>query len=98
MQRFNYARGNERGSASSEPGCSRDEEQARSYGDGSDASREALTGRCETFDRDGCRHHSHRAQVHDTNHEKDCGQAGTAGAAVEAEAQAVSPGRASVRR
>jgi len=27
--------------------------------------RDALTGRCETFDSDGCRHDSHRAKVHD---------------------------------
>jgi hypothetical protein len=30
-----------------------------------DGSRDALTGRGETFDGDGCRHHSHRAKVHD---------------------------------
>src|SRR6266436_4248339 len=48
--------------ASSEPGCSRDQEQPCPDDDGSDGSRGALTGRCETFDGDGCRHDSHRAQ------------------------------------
>ena len=79
--------------ASSEPGCSRDQEQPCPDDDGPDGSRDALTGRCETFDGDGCRHDSHRAQVHDPDDEKDRRQAGTAVAAVEAEAQAVSPGR-----
>src|SRR5216117_1345970 len=83
--------------ASSEPGCSRDQKQPCPDDDGSDGSRDALTGRCETFDGDGCRHDSHRAQVHDPDDEEDRCQAGTAVAAVEAEAQAVSPGRAGVR-
>ena len=56
---------------SSEPGCSRDQEQPRPDDDGSDGSRDALTGRCETFDGDGCRHDSHRAQVHDPDDEED---------------------------
>jgi hypothetical protein len=34
-------------------------------------SRGALTGRCETFDCDVCRHYSHRAQVHDPDDEED---------------------------
>src|SRR6266403_3095649 len=84
--------------ASSEPGCSRDQEQPGPDDDGADGSRDALTGRCETFDGDGCRHDSHRAQVHDPDDEEDRGQAGTAVAAVEAETHAVSPGRAGVRR
>jgi hypothetical protein len=84
--------------ALSEPGCSGDQEQPCSDDDGSDGSRDALTGRCETFGGDGCHHDSHRAQVHDPDDEEDRRQAGTAVAAVEAEAQAVSPGRAGVRR
>src|SRR5438876_9443717 len=68
--------------ASSEPGCSRD----------------ALTGRCETFDGDGCRHDSHRAKVHDPDDQEDRHQTGTAVAAAKSEAQAVSPGRAGVGR
>ena len=47
--------------ASSAPGCSRDQEQPCPDHDGPDASRDALTGRCETFDGDGCRHDRHRA-------------------------------------
>jgi len=84
--------------ASSEPSCSRDQEQPCPDGDGPGGSRDALTGWCETFDGDGCRHDSHRAQVRDPDDEEDRRQAGTAVAAVEAEAQAVSPGRAGVRR
>ena len=84
--------------ASFEPGCSRDQEQPCPDDDGSDASRDALTGCCETFDGDGCRHDSHRAQVRDPDDEEDRRQPGAAVAAVEAEAQAVSPGRAGVRR
>ena len=51
--------------ASSEPGCSRDQKQPCPDDDGPGGSRDALTGRCETFDGDGCRHDSHRAKVHD---------------------------------
>jgi hypothetical protein len=51
--------------ASSEPGCSRDQKQPCPDDDGPDGSRDALTGRCETFDGDGCRHDRHRAKVHD---------------------------------
>jgi hypothetical protein len=57
--------------ASSEAGCSRDQKQPYPGGNGSDGSRDALTGRCETFDSDGCRHDSHRAQVHDPDDEDD---------------------------
>src|SRR5216117_2576985 len=84
--------------ASSEPGCSRDQKQPCPDDDGPDGSRDALTGRCETFDGDGCRHDSHRAKVHDPDDQEDRDQTGTALAAVEAEAQAVSPGRAGVGR
>ncbi len=84
--------------ASSEPGCSRDQKEPRPDDDRPDGSRDELTGRCETFDGDRCCHHSHRAQVHDPDDEEDRRQAGTAVAAVEAEAKAVSPGRAGIRR
>src|SRR5713226_8991439 len=75
--------------ASSEPGCSRDQEQPCPDDDGSDGSRDALTGRCETFDGDGCRDDSHRAEVHDPDDQKDRDQTDAALAAVEAEAQTV---------
>jgi len=65
---------------------------------GPDGSRDALTGRCETFDGDGCRHDSHRAKVHDPDDQEDRHQTGTAVAAVESETQAVSSGRARVGR
>ena len=80
--------------ASSEPGCSRDKKQSCPDDDGPDGSRDALAGRCETFNGDGCRHHSHRAKVHDPDDQEDRHETDTAVAAVEAEAQAVSPGRA----
>ena len=48
--------------------------------------RDALAGRCEMFDGDRCRHDGHRAQVHDPTDEKHRRQAGTAVAAVNAEA------------
>src|SRR5260370_24019961 len=82
--------------ASYEPGCSRDQEQPCPDDDGPDGSRGALTGRCETLDGDGCRHGSHRAQVHEPDDQEDRRQTGTAVAAVETEAQAVSPSRAGV--
>src|SRR5512132_203767 len=84
--------------ASTEPGWSRDQKQPCPDGDDPDGSRHALTGRCETFDGDGCRHDSHRAKVHDPDDQEDRHQTETAVAAVEAEAPAVSPGRASVGR
>ena len=46
--------------ASSEPGCSRDQKQPCPNGDGSGNSRDALTGRCETFDGDGRRHDEYK--------------------------------------
>src|SRR5213078_1912932 len=82
--------------ASSEPGCSRDQKQPCPDDDCSGDSRDALTGRCETFDGDGCRYDSHRAKVHDPDDQEDRDQTGTAVGAVEAEAQAVSPGCAGV--
>ena len=44
------------GVALSEPGCVRDQEQSCPSDHGSDGSRDALTGRGETFDGDGRRH------------------------------------------
>ena len=79
--------------ASSEAGCSRDQEQPRPDGDGPGGSGDALTGRCETLDRDSCRHDCHRAKVHDPDDQEDRHQTETALAAVEA----VSQGRAGVR-
>src|SRR5713101_4379689 len=84
--------------ASSEPGCSRDQKQPCPDDDGPGDARDARTGRGETFDGDGCRHDSHRAKVHDPDDQEDRHQTGTAVGAVEAEAQAVSPGRAGVGR
>src|SRR5688500_18257570 len=83
---------------SSKSRCSRDQKQTCPDDDGADGSRDALTSRCETFDRDRCRHGSHRAKVHDPDNQKDGHQTGAAGAAVETEVQAVSPGRAGAGR
>ncbi len=74
--------------ASPEPGYSRDQKQPCPDDDDPDGSRDAVTRRSETFDGDGCRHDSHRANVHDPDDQEDRHQTGTAVAAVEAEAQA----------
>ena len=50
---------------SSEPDRSRDHEHPCPDDDNADRSRDALTGRRETFDRDGYRHDCHGAKVHD---------------------------------
>jgi hypothetical protein len=84
--------------ASSEPGCLRDQEQPRPDEDSSDGSRDALTCRCEPFDGDGCCYDRHSADVHDPGNEEDRRQAGATVAAMEAEASAVWPRRAGVRR
>ena len=55
-----------------------DQKQPCSDGDDPDGSRDALTGRCETFGGDGCRDDSHRAQVHDPDDQEDRRQAGAA--------------------
>ena len=73
------------------PGCSRDQKQPCPDDDGHDGSPDALTGRCETFDGDGCRHDSHHALVHDLDDQEYRRQAGTAVAAVEAEARLACP-------
>jgi len=86
------------GCALRDPGCSPDQKQPCPDDDGPDGSCDALTGRCETFDGDARRHDSHRPKVHDPDDHEDRRQTGTAVAAVEAEAQAVSPGRAGVGR
>lgn len=84
--------------ASSEACCSRDQKQPCSDDHGSDGSRDALARRRETFGGDSCRDDSHCAKIHHPDDEKDRYQTGAALAAVEAEAQAVPPGRASVGR
>src|SRR5437016_472608 len=84
--------------SSDHAGFSCDEKQPCPDDDDPDGSRDALAGRCDTFDGDGGRHDSHRASVHDAQDEEDCRQTGTAGSAVESETQAVSPGGACVGR
>jgi len=84
--------------ASSESGCSREQEQPCPDDAGSDGSRDALTGGCETFKSDGCRHYCHHTQVHDPHDQQDRRQAGTVVAAVETETQAVSPVRDGIVR
>jgi hypothetical protein len=84
--------------ASSESGGSGDQEQPCCNDDGPNGSRDAFNSRCETFNGDGCHHDSHRAQVHDSNDQQDRHEAGTAVAAMEAEAQATSPSRTGVGR
>src|SRR6266851_9267511 len=98
VQRKPRRRSSHDADASSEPGCSRDQKQPYPDGDGPGGSGDALTGRCETLDSYGCRHDSHRAKVHDADDQADRHQTETAVAAVEAEAQAVSPGGAGVGR
>ena len=78
------------------PGCPRDPKQCDRNDNRSDGSRDAPTGRGETFGGDGGRYDGHRAQVHDPDDQQDRRQAGAAAAAVEAEAQAMSPGGAGV--
>src|SRR6267154_5534520 len=84
--------------ASFEPGCAHDQKQSCLDDDGPGGSRDALTGRSETFDGDGCRHDSHRAKIYDPDDQEDRHETDTAVGAVEAEEQAVSPGRAGVGR
>src|ERR1039458_6417780 len=84
--------------ASSENGCLSDQKQSYTDKDSPDDSRNALSAWCETFDGYGCRHDSHRAQIHDPDDKEDRHQASTAEAAIEAEAKAVSPSRAGIRR
>src|SRR2546423_14163439 len=82
--------------ASSEPGCSHDQKQPCAEGGGPGGSRDALTGRGKTFDGDRGRDDGHRENVHDPDDQEDGHQTDTALAAVEAEAQAMSPGRAGI--
>ncbi len=58
------------GAALSEAGCSRNHEQCGYTNSGSDTSHHTLTGRCEAFDCDGCRHGGHRAKIHDTDRQQ----------------------------
>src|SRR3989475_12825282 len=81
---------------SPEPGCSRDQKQPCAQRDGPGDSRDPLTGRGKTFDGDGGRDDSHRENVHDPDDQEDGHQTDAALAAVEADAQAMSPGRAGV--
>src|SRR5262249_40226934 len=83
---------------SSKPGCSPDQKQTCCHDDDPDGAGNALTGRCETFDGDDCRHDSHREKVHDADDQEDRHQTSTTVAAVESKAQAMSPGSARVRR
>src|SRR5437667_3275904 len=76
---------------SSEPRCSRDQNQPCPDDDSPGGSRDALTGGCETFDGDGDRDSSHRAQVHDPDDQQDRHQTDNALPAVDAKAQALSP-------
>jgi len=46
----------------------------------------------------GRRHHNHRAKGHDAGDQEDCDQSGTAPAAVQSQAHAVSPCRAGIGR
>src|SRR5215813_2510871 len=73
-----------------------DQEQPGPGREGPDGSRDAATGRGETFGGDGCGDDSHRAEVHDAEGEEDRHEVGAAPRAVETEASAVSPGRAGV--
>src|SRR5262245_14585467 len=52
--------------------------------DGPDGARDALTGRCETFDGDGCHHESYRAEIPDPDDHEERHPTETAVAAVEA--------------
>ena len=74
------------------------QDQPSPHRDGSNASRGARTGRCETLERDRDHDDRHRAQLHEPDHEQDRGQAGAGGDAVQAEAQAVAQRRGGVRR
>ena len=79
----------DRASASSQSERSRNQEQPCANDDDSDSSRDTFSCRREAFEGDGCRHARHRAQVHDAEDEQDRGQAGAAGDAIEAQADAV---------
>jgi hypothetical protein len=76
----------------------RDQNQTCADDDDPDGSRNALTGRCKAFYGDGHCYERHHAKVHDPEDKQDCHQAGRAVAAAQAEAQAMAPGRARVRR
>lgn len=83
--------------ASDKSTCTRDQVQPEDDDEDSDPFRHVFAGWGETFGSDGCSHDGHRAQIHNADDEEDHRQAGTAGAAVQAEAQAVSPSCADVR-
>src|SRR5438270_11123849 len=84
--------------SSPNPCCPLDQKHPCPEGDGPGCSRDALTGRGKTFDGDRGRDDSHPENVHDPDDQEDGHQTDTALAAVEAEAQAISPGRAGIGR
>ena len=81
-------------SATFQARCARDQQQSR--GDDSEAypPRGTLTVRCKALDGDGYGHDRHRADVHHSTDEEKHHQAAAAVAAIKAQAEAVSPGRA----
>ncbi len=73
-----------------------DEHQAGDDDKGANPAGDALARGSQTFGGDDGRHDRHCAQVHDANRQHDHRGAGGAAAAVQAEAQAVPPGGASI--
>ena len=82
--------------SSTEPGCPYEQIQSRSDDDDARSSCDEPCGRCESFDGDDRRYNSHRAKVHDSDHQEDRHQTGTTAAAVQAQMYAVSQGRVCV--
>ena len=76
----------------------REQEQPCHYSNGPGSNSYALAGRRETFDRDRYRDDSHRAEVHHPDDEQDRHLSETTAAAMQAEPQAVPPGRAGIGR
>src|SRR5262245_35856606 len=72
---------------------SRDQEQTRRHGDGSDGPCDALTAWRETLDADGRRDGDHRAQVHDADGEENRHQVSTTASTMESETHTVPPRR-----
>lgn len=87
-----------RAASLAESDCPHDKKQARTDSNRSDNFGRARSGRGETFSRDGSHDDHHHAQVHHAKNQKDCRQAGATAAAVNAETQAVLPGRADIGR
>jgi hypothetical protein len=78
--------------------CSHDQKQPCPDRNGPYGPPDALTGRRETFHRNGYCHDSHRAKVHDPNDQEDRHQTHTAAATVQPKAQAVSPSPSNISR